>query len=175
MHIFCNLSLELIFLERHRGILYLSHEERMREYLSRRFRLKCMIVEKKALSTSDQRLRQSSVFANTLEPFGAHQKPGTRCLWPICGNVRTPELLLSFNSFLLKDTTTSMLKNITVVDLGLLGIGFYLIRAYLRQVNTPAPLPPGPRGLPVVGVSFQSNPMYFFSLYRNVECCRHAR
>ena len=140
----------------------------MREYLLRRFRLKCMIVEKKASSTSDQRLRQSFVYANT---FGAHQKPGTRCLWPVYGNVELP----SFNSFLLKDTTTSMLKNITVVDLGLLGFGFYLLRAYLRQVNTPAPLPPGPRGLPVVGVSFQSNPMYFFSLYRNVECCRHAR
>lgn len=44
-----------------------------------------------------------------------------------------------------------MLKNITVVDLGLLGFGLYLLRAYLRQVNMPAPLPPGPRGLPVVG------------------------
>jgi hypothetical protein len=68
-----------------------------------------------------------------------------------------------------------MLKNITAVELGLLGIGFYLLRAYLRKVNTPAPLPPGPQGLPVVGVSLQSKPMYVFSSYRNVECCRHAR
>lgn len=68
-----------------------------------------------------------------------------------------------------------MLKNITAVDLGLLTFGFYLLRAYLRKINMPAPLPPGPRGLPVVGVSFQSSPMYVFSLYRNVECCRHAR
>ena len=87
-----------------------------------------------------------------------------------------PAVFYISNSFLIEDTTTSfMLKSITVVDLGLLSFGFYLLQAYLRQVNTPAPLPPGPRGLPVVGVSFQSNPMYAFLLYRNVECFRHAR
>ena len=80
------------------GILYLSHEEaeRMREYLSRRFRLKCMIVEKKALSLCQRQINayiSQSFLLTLLEPFGAHQKPGTRCLWPVCGNVRTPELL----------------------------------------------------------------------------------
>ena len=47
---------------------------------------------------------------------------------------------------------SAMLKSLTVVDIGLLSIGLYILKSYLSQRNDAKKLPPGPPGMPVVGV-----------------------
>ncbi|KAJ2915834.1 hypothetical protein MD484_g4605, partial [Candolleomyces efflorescens] len=44
-----------------------------------------------------------------------------------------------------------MLKSLTIVDIGLLSIGLYILKSYLGQRNDAKKLPPGPPGMPVVG------------------------
>lgn len=41
---------------------------------------------------------------------------------------------------------------LTYLDYGLFGAGVYLLNSYVKQRQLPAPLPPGPRGLPLIGV-----------------------
>jgi hypothetical protein len=41
----------------------------------------------------------------------------------------------------------------TFLDYGLLGAGVYILNSYIKQRRLPAPLPPGPIGLPMIGVS----------------------
>jgi hypothetical protein len=41
----------------------------------------------------------------------------------------------------------------TFLDYGLFGAGVYILNSYVKQRRLPAPLPPGPIGLPIIGVS----------------------
>ncbi|KDQ57072.1 hypothetical protein JAAARDRAFT_35668 [Jaapia argillacea MUCL 33604] len=43
-----------------------------------------------------------------------------------------------------------MVSNITVLDAGLAVVALYLLKRLLSRKATPAPLPPGPKGLPVI-------------------------
>jgi hypothetical protein len=54
-----------------------------------------------------------------------------------------------------------MLKSLTVVDIGLLSIGLYILKSYLGRRNDAKKLPPGPPGMPVVGVR---PPTYLFCI-----------
>ncbi|KAJ3575538.1 hypothetical protein NP233_g1042 [Leucocoprinus birnbaumii] len=43
------------------------------------------------------------------------------------------------------------MTGLSYLDYTLLGAGVYLLNSYLKQQRLPAPLPPGPRGLPIIG------------------------
>lgn len=44
-----------------------------------------------------------------------------------------------------------MLNNVTWLDLCLAGVGLYLVNKMMLAKKQPAPFPPGPRGLPLIG------------------------
>lgn len=43
------------------------------------------------------------------------------------------------------------MTDLSYLDYTLLGIGVYLLNLYIKRRRLPAPLPPGPRGLPIIG------------------------
>ena len=56
----------------------------------------------------------------------------------------------ALNSLILYWSTMLTLSNLTWLDIGLAGIGAYLLKQVFTKKN-PAPYPPGPRGWPLIG------------------------
>lgn len=63
---------------------------------------------------------------------------------------------------------------VSYLDYGLLGTGVYLLNSYIKKKRLPAPLPPGPRGLPIIGVSTVFPGVWQFINRCATECGRYA-